>query len=317
MRIMVMHQRGHAAPHHLPTHADLTSFLTTFLPPAANDVPYLYHSPRSPSYDATKQVASKVVLSVTPTKGVYQHIHYEDNEKSLPRNSSPVSFLHRPFELDRKRVNETFHGRRTLLLASHKSFDSALTVGWNAQLAARLGLDVSSALCVQGYKGDKDRKIGLIGKIAGGTVRLSTVVERVKAEFAGDGDVYEPPTPPGTEPSEPSISTVAIMNAFHPAELSRVLAMISEATPHTRSSEVLYLTGAAREHGLKAASEADVTAICVGHKPCEEWGIRFLAEQLRKKWPALRIEQVYEEEEGPTNNVDRTEHGDGAMRAQR
>lgn len=308
-----MHHRSHAAPHHLPTHADLTAFFATLLPPAANDVPYLYHSPRSPSYDAAKQVTSNIIFSVTPTNGVYQHIHNEDDEKRLARNSSPVAFLHRPFDLDRKRVNETFHGRRTLLLASHKSFDSALTVGWNTHLAARLSLDVGSALCVQGYKGDKERKIGLIGKIVGGSVRLSRIMERVKAEFAADGDVYEPATPPGTERSEPSISTVAIMNAFHPTEVSRVLAMLSEASPDTPSSEVLYLTGAAREYGLKAASEAGMTAVCVGHKPCEEWGIRFLAEQVGKKWPALRVEQVSEEEEGPTNHVDRREDGDHGM----
>lgn len=298
----------------LPTHADLTTFLEAFLPPSLNpatqarEVPYLYHTPRHPSYSPTTQHASRIIFSITPTSGVYKALH-----ATCPRHTTPVAFLHRPFNLDRRAVR-----RGALVLACHKSFDEHLTVGWNVALGQRLGLDLTSAICIKGYKGDDDRKIGLVAKLENVT-GLGPLLEKIRGEFSGAGEVFgaragreevvartdgdaKAPAPTSAEDveSERPISVLAIMNAFHAEEVDRVL-----LAAHTTGwiddvkdgRHLLYLTGAAREYGIEAVAKVGMPAFCVGHVACEEWGIRYLAQQTRDRWPGLDVVEVFEEEE--------------------
>lgn len=277
----------------LPSHAELATFLETFLPPQSNvtDVPFLYHSPRHPLYSPTNSTTSRVILSITPTPGFYKAVN-----KPGP---APVCFLHRPWTLDRRNVR-----RGSLVLACHESFDAHLTVGWNVELGRRLGARLEDAICLQGYKGDPERKIGLVARLNEPTT-LSAIVSKIRAEFDGTGDVF-PASANGEhsidESTNKEADVLAIMNAFHAEEVERVL----EAAYSTSwigdvkdGSRVLYLTGAAREYGIEAIKTVGMSAICVGHRPCEEWGIRFLAEETRKRWPEIEVIEVLEEEEPP------------------
>jgi putative NIF3 family GTP cyclohydrolase 1 type 2 len=279
-----------------PTHADVTRLIATLLPPKDNDVPRLYHVPRNPRYDAESAVVEQIVLSVTPTPGVYSLIGYVPDgivtdtllAPSLTRLRLPrtLCFLHRPFNLNRRNVR-----RGTLVMSSHTSFDELLTVGWNTALAERLGMDVSDALCVQGYKGDPERKIGIVGHVS---MLRDLLLHRIQDEF-GEMEVAH-------NGLSNEIRAVAIMNAFHEDEVHRVLEMALQrgwavSEDDAPGKHVLYLTGQARVGGLQAAKALGMTVACVGHRQAEDWGIRYLAAKLRETFPEVHIEDVYEEEE--------------------
>ncbi|KAF2217533.1 hypothetical protein CERZMDRAFT_30858 [Cercospora zeae-maydis SCOH1-5] len=276
-----------------PTHAQIAEFFQRLLPPSANarEVPFLWHSPRHPAYNPSLRRTTTVVLSVTPTPGFYA----VSNDPL--RTSTPLCFLHRPWNLDRKALRPG-----ALVLASHASFDEHLTVGWNMSLAHRLDLDLTEAVCIIGYKDNPDRKIGLVARLRQ-PLSIDSISQKLKNEFHGAGDLYQP-EPSGPSVAEPGLTepirTVAIMNAFHAEEIQRVLEAARDKTwigSEADGSTILYLTGAARDYGLAATKEANMPAFCVGHRACEEWGIRFLAEQLRSEWPGLDVLEVLEEEE--------------------
>jgi hypothetical protein len=202
-----------------PTQAAVTQFISAVLPPKTNDVQLLYHVPRHPKYNADTAGVDQIVLSVTPTPGVYDlvgseatSIAYTVRRNPLPRPPRAVCFLHRPFTLDRRRVR-----RGTLVLASHTSFDEILTVGWNLALAERLSLDVSESICVQGYKGDAERKIGVIGQVS---MSRDLLASRIKQEFGTVEAIYEG--------MSEDIRVVAVMNAFNAGEVQRVLRLVQE-----------------------------------------------------------------------------------------
>lgn len=89
------------------------------------------------------------------------------------------------------------------------------------------------------------------------------------------------------------------MNAFNADEVYRVLEMARQRgwiQPEGQCGRhVLYLTGQPRESGLAAANEHGMTAICVGHRAAEEWGIRYMASRFKEAFPGMRVEEVFEE----------------------
>jgi putative NIF3 family GTP cyclohydrolase 1 type 2 len=278
-----------------PTHAAVSRFIASILPLKDNDVPRLYHVPRNPRYDPETAVVDQIVLSVTPTPGVHSHIGYTPDDAWIdastphstlrPRPPRTLCFLHRPFTLDRRSVR-----RGTLVLSSHTSFDELLTVGWNTALAERLGIDVDDSVCVQGYKGDPERRIGIVGHVS--MVR-DMLLSRIKEEF-GEVELAH-------DGLADQIYAVAIMNAFREDEVQRVLDMAIQhgwaaADDDAPGKHLLYLTGQPRVGGLEAAKALGMTVACVGHRPAEDWGIRYLAAQLRATFPGVSIEEVYEEE---------------------
>lgn len=275
-----------------PTHSTVTQVISSILPARPNDVPLLYHVPRNPRYDPETARVEQIVLSVTPTLGVYDLIGYYDNVSNcnvesrpvLPRLPRTICFLHRPFTLDRRRVR-----KGTLVLSSHTSFDEHLTVGWNKALATALSIDASKVLCVQGYKGDPERKIGVVGQVS---MLHGPLLRRIKQEFDSAEHIYEG--------LSEEIRVVAIMNAFNAEEVQRVLEMAQQRgwipKDELSSRHVLYLTGQPRESGMRAAKEHGMTVVCVGHRAAEEWGIHHMATRLRTAFPETLIKEVYEEE---------------------
>jgi putative NIF3 family GTP cyclohydrolase 1 type 2 len=161
-----------------------------------------------------------------------------------------------------------------------------LTVGWNTELAKRLGVNVGNCLCVQGYKGDPERRIGLVGQVA---VRLEDLLARIHREFGGACELAQ-------EGLSDEIHIVAIMNAFNGDEVHRVLEMAQQIAPEEDGRHMLYLTGQPRVAGLEAAKALGMSVACVGHRQAEDWGIRYIAAQLRATFPKARVEEVYEEE---------------------
>jgi putative NIF3 family GTP cyclohydrolase 1 type 2 len=274
-----------------PTHTAVIRFIATLLPIKENDVPRLYHVPRNPRYDPDTALVDQIVLSVTPTPGVYSLIGhtpgdaYSDHPSIRPRPPRTLCFLHRPFTLDRRSVR-----RGTLVLSSHTSFDEVLTVGWNTALAERLQMNVEDSICVQGYKGDPERRIGIVGQVL--MVR-DMLLRRIRDEFGEAELAYDG--------LSDEIRAVAIMNAFNEEEVHRVLEIALQrgwaaAEDEAPGKRILYLTGQARVSGLEAAKALGMTVVCVGHRPAEDWGVRYLAAQLRSTFPGVHVEDVYEEE---------------------
>ncbi|KNG47467.1 ngg1p interacting factor 3 nif3 protein [Stemphylium lycopersici] len=275
------------------THAAVTRFIETYLPLKENDVQRLYHVPRNPRYDPETAVVEQIVLSVTPTPGVYSLVGQPPDESSTgspalfpqiyPRPPRTLCFLHRPFNLDRRSVR-----KGTLVLSSHTSFDEILTVGWNTALAERLGMNTTDCLCVQGYKGDPERKIGSIGQTF---ITLEALMSCIQGEFGVSELAYAG--------LSDEVRIVAIMNAFNEGEVHRVVEMAKEQGwlgPGDDCRHVLYLTGQPRVSGLDAAKAMGMSVACVGHRQAEDWGIRYLGEELRRAFPNAQVEEVYEEE---------------------
>ncbi|KAH7402539.1 hypothetical protein BKA66DRAFT_449003 [Pyrenochaeta sp. MPI-SDFR-AT-0127] len=278
-----------------PTHAAVSRFIASLLPPKENDVPRMYHVPRNPRYDPATALVEQIVLSVTPTPGVYSLIGYPHDEAAVgsttsfpqtqPRLPRTLCFLHRPFTLDRRSVR-----KGTLVLSSHTSFDEVFTVGWNVVLAERLGMNLDESLCVQGYKGDPERKIGIVSHVS---QRRDLLVRDIKQQFGGTELVQEG--------LSDDIRVVAIMNAFHEDEVYRVLEMAQKhgwiaADEDIPGKHMLYLTGQPRVGGMQAATALGITIACVGHRQAEDWGIRHLAMNLRTMFPGVHVKEVHEEE---------------------
>ena len=263
-----------------PSHSQLTDFISTIVPPKALDVNFIYHVPRYQTYTPSTATTTDVILSITPTAGVYTAL------SALRPRSSPLQFLHRPWALDRRQLP-----RDALVLASHKAFDEQLTVGWNVALASRLRFAVTpETICVQGYKGDAERKIGLLAPtISGSSIQLADAVTSIKAEFDGEGEVFDN--------GSSKISVIAIMNAFHPEEVERVIQAIQAAGWTKSPGRILYLTGQVREPGLEAAKAVGMPVVCVGHRACEEWGIKYLAAAIQTTFPRVGVQVILEEEE--------------------
>ncbi|KAH7035926.1 uncharacterized protein B0I36DRAFT_286486 [Microdochium trichocladiopsis] len=264
------HQHRHK-PGPNPTIAQVASFIKALFPVRNGDVAFAYHSPRirrGSSKNFTfldplhnRAPASRVVLSITPTRGFYHaldddhHHHFTEDgnaanaheAKGKPGLQTPLAFLHRPWALDRRRMP-----RRATVLANHKGFDEVLTVGNNVALGKRLGMDVDNSV-----------------------------------EFGAFEGINTP------------IRVITIMNAFHPAEVEQVETIAGElisSSLNSICSQVLYLTGAVRELGLQAARQRGMAVVCVGHRTCEKWGIRHLARLLREQWPELKVDEVLEDE---------------------
>lgn len=278
-----------------PTQSEVTRFISCLLPPKANDVSFLYHVPKSHGKDNSELLApvDRVILSVTPTAQVYNAIGHERNPASgdktpqsheATRTPYTIAFIHRPFKLDRSRIRD-----HSLVLSSHTSFDEHLTIGYNPTLAQRLDINLPKSICVQGYKGDAERKIGIIGQVSN---CLGHFLTRIEHEFGAFEHAQEG--------LSEEIKVLIMMNSFSADEVHRVLDLahqqnwVPDCGPLGR--HVLYVTGQPRKSGLEVAKERGMTVVCLGHRVAEQWGISYMAASLRGAFPALKVEEIYEDE---------------------
>lgn len=217
-----------------------------------------------------------------------------------------------------KHVN--FHGWKqhgTLVLASHVRYDELLTTGWNEALADEHHVQPTPSssssttengkatrLCIQGHKGDPDRKIGLVGLLSSSSsVDMSSYAQSLSQAFEGHEALHIPNNnndgtseAGSSNPVKKAARALASLNAFNPEIIERILdsARQLEVSPE----EVLCLTGAPRELGIQSALENGMSVLAVGHRRCEMWGLKYLERKAREVFPDLEI-QLHEEEEEP------------------
>ncbi|KAI1078722.1 hypothetical protein F5B20DRAFT_201538 [Whalleya microplaca] len=272
----------------LPTIAQLSSYVQSIFPFRNEDTPFIYHTPRLNRLNCRNRPAPHVILSITPTPGFYTAL-------STSAAPTPLAFLHRPWALDRRRLP-----RHATVLSCHKGFDEVLTVGNNAALASTLGMDLGHSTTIQGYKGDPDRTIGIIGPVSMSSRK--DMLELIKGEFTSIEASFGFEDNSNGKPRDnvhQDVSVLAIMNSFHVDDVKRVatLAFDLGLLPSAERCEgILYLTGDVRDQGMHAAVQRQMPVVCVGHRACEEWGIRYLANFLGETWPSIHVDAILEDE---------------------
>lgn len=168
-------------------------------------------------------------------------------------------FLHRPWKLEIEQLPSDVS-----VLSYHLAFDERLTLGFNPDLAAKLGI---GDLEIFGEKAG--RPIGMVGQ----TERQSfkDYCDRVEAAFEGLEAVHLG--------KSDSIARVAVVGAMTDV-------LIREAV--ARGAEV-YITGQFRQPAKQAVLEMGIAVIVVGHRRSEVWGLNRLAEVVRDRWPGLQV----------------------------
>ncbi len=166
-------------------------------------------------------------------------------------------FLHRPWQLQPGQLAADIG-----VLAYHLAFDQNLTLGFNPRLATVLGMSNLEVL------GEQGRPIGMIGNIP--TQSCAGYCCCVDEIFGGydtvRGDACE-------------VSRVAVVGAMTDA-------LVREAANRGAN---LYITGQLRKPAQTAVLETGISVIAVGHRRCEEWGLRALAGLLGDRWSRLEV----------------------------
>ncbi|MBD2041426.1 Nif3-like dinuclear metal center hexameric protein [Microcoleus sp. FACHB-672] len=168
-------------------------------------------------------------------------------------------FLHRPWKLEPGQLAPDIG-----IVAYHLAFDERLTLGFNPRLAEVFGM---SELEVLGEK--EGRPIGMIGNTP--VENFSVFCEHLNEVFGGSEEIYA-----GTQSN---LCRVAVVGAMTDA-------LVREAA--LRGAD-LYITGQLRKPALSAVQEAGIAVVAVGHRRCEEWGLKALAGVLRERWFELEV----------------------------
>lgn len=168
-------------------------------------------------------------------------------------------FLHRPWQLQPEQLAPDIG-----VIAYHLAFDECLTLGFNPRLATVLGIDQLEAL------GEKEgRSLGMIGDISRHS--FPSYCNCLEEVFGGHdrvlaGNSFE-------------VSRVAVVGAMTDT-------LVREAA--SRGADV-YVTGQLRQPAIAAVLETGISVMAVGHRRCEEWGLRALAGILRDRWSKLEV----------------------------
>ncbi|CAA9299657.1 hypothetical protein AVDCRST_MAG92-4997 [uncultured Coleofasciculus sp.] len=168
-------------------------------------------------------------------------------------------FLHRPWKLQPKQLEPDVG-----VISYHLAFDERLTLGFNPRLAEVLGM---SQIEVFGEK--QGRAIGMLGKIS--PQSFENCCSHIDGIFGGKDKAY-----PG---SYEQISRVTVVGAMTEA-------LVEEAA--LRGAD-LYITGQWRVPAEASVLETGINVIAVGHRRCEEWGLRSLAGLMRERWFGLQV----------------------------
>ena len=167
-------------------------------------------------------------------------------------------FLHRPWQLQPGQLASDVG-----VVAYHLAFDECLTLGFNPRLASVLGM------CKLEVLGEKQgRAIGMIGDIP--TQSFASYCDCVNEVFSGvDAQAR----------ACHEVSRVAVVGAMTDA-------LVREAA--SRGADV-YITGQLRQPAQAAVLETGISVIGVGHRRCEEWGLRAMSGLLCERWSRLEV----------------------------
>ena len=169
-------------------------------------------------------------------------------------------FLHRPWQLQEGQLASAVG-----VVAYHLAFDERLTLGFNPRLAAVLGM---STLEVLGEK--EGRAIGMIGNIP--TQSFASYCCCIEEVFTGHEEVRESGVCR-------EVSRVAVVGAMTDA-------LVREAA--SRGADV-YTTGQLRQPAQAAVLETGIGVVGVGHRRCEEWGLRAMSGVLCERYSRLEV----------------------------
>ncbi|MBV8887795.1 MAG: Nif3-like dinuclear metal center hexameric protein [Chroococcidiopsidaceae cyanobacterium CP_BM_RX_35] len=168
-------------------------------------------------------------------------------------------FLHRPWKLQSNQLPPDIG-----VVAYHLAFDERLTLGFNPRLAEAFGM---SGIAVLGEKAG--RAIGMIGEIpAQSFAKYCCDLNEV---FGGQDEACAG--------GHSEVKRGAVVGAMTDA-------LVREAA--SRGADI-YITGQLRQPAQAAVLETGISVVAVGHRRCEEWGLRALAGVLRERWARLEV----------------------------
>jgi putative NIF3 family GTP cyclohydrolase 1 type 2 len=168
-------------------------------------------------------------------------------------------FLHRPWKLELERLEPDVG-----VVAYHLAFDECLTLGFNSRLAVALGMEGIEVL------GEKEgRPIGMIGEVQ--PQSFASYCSYIDEVFGGQDKAFSG--------SSEKVSRVAVVGAMTDR-------LVREAA--LRGANV-YVTGQLRQPAEEAVRETGISVVAVGHRRCEEWGLRALAGVMRERWCELTV----------------------------
>jgi putative NIF3 family GTP cyclohydrolase 1 type 2 len=169
-------------------------------------------------------------------------------------------FLHRPWKLQSGQLAPDIG-----VVSYHLAFDERLTLSYNPELAKILEM---SGLEVLGKK--KNRPIGMIGEVPMQSFdELRNCISHI---FGGYEHIH------GTNNLE-EVQKIAVIGAMTDE-------LVREAT---NRGATVYITGQLRKSADVALQETKITAIAIGHRRSEIWGLQALAKLLHKRWSSLEI----------------------------
>jgi putative NIF3 family GTP cyclohydrolase 1 type 2 len=206
-------------------------------------------SERGGVYIPSTRPIKRIGLALEPWESLPQWVEKQKLDALL---------LHRPWQLQSKLMPDIG------VLSHHLAFDECMTLGFNPRLADVLSM---SALEVLGKKAE--RAIGAIGNIP--QQNLTEYLHCLIEIFGGREEVHLGKT---TE-----VSRIAVVGGMNDA-------LVREAA--TRGAN-LYVTGQMRQPAATALEETGISAIAVGHRRCELWGLKALAGLLRDRWSRLSV----------------------------
>ena len=168
-------------------------------------------------------------------------------------------FLHRPWKLQPEQLNQEIG-----VVSYHLAFDERLTLSFNPRLAEVLCMSSLSPL------GEKQgRHIGMIGDIPTGS--FTSYCSYIDEVFGGQESARIG--------IKTEVSRVAVVGAMNEA-------LVREAA--ARGAD-LYITGQLRQPAEIALIETGMSAIAVGHRRSEEWGLLAFANVLSERWYKLEV----------------------------
>lgn len=168
-------------------------------------------------------------------------------------------FLHRPWKLEPEQLEPDVG-----VVSYHLAFDERLTLGFNPRLADALRIEDLEVL------GEKEgRPIGMLGEIP--TQSMMSYCSCLNEIFGGRDKVLA-----GVSGE---VKRVAVVGAMTDA-------LVREAA--LRKVD-LYITGQLRQPAEAAVKETGISVVAVGHRRCEEWGLRALSGVLRDRYSKLQV----------------------------
>lgn len=152
------------------------------------------------------------------------------------------------------------------ILVLHEALDVRLTTGHNPWLAARLGFRLGEGI------GERDGWPLVTLASRSSPLPLSTLLTCLEKEIGGPQLLWNRPK------GDPPIGCIALANAMRPALV----------TLAARKGAGLYVTGTLRPAARETLDLSGMAAVATGHAATEQWGLRWLARRLARRF-GLRI----------------------------